>query len=308
MINQTDAERIETILFSRVTKELARLRLSGRRMVHYTNAEVAFSILQHQQISMRNAVAMNDYSEVQYGEDCLHAALNSQHGCKLKEILDSVSPGMYDKLLYDHHAMQPYVRASTYMTCASEHKEAENLNGRLSMWRAYGGDNGVALIINPDTIINGDIQLRAYSSPVAYFRKDEFIDQFGQVISNMGRARDQLEACGHDFLFNTILRAFRFATLSTKHPGFAEELEWRIIYMPEFQRSRLIAQTSEVIAGVPQTIHKLPLQNLGDVEKIIIGPSKFPLIIRDAFVDHLSTHGVHDADSRVVVSEIPLRR
>ena len=43
------------------------------------------------------------------------------------------------------------------------------------------------------------------------------------------------------------------------------------------------------------------------IKKIIIGPTEFPVVVRDAFVKLLTDAGVDDASEKVVISFIPLR-
>jgi hypothetical protein len=220
---------------------------------------------------MRHAIAMNDYSEIQHGEACLHYAWNGDHGTKLKLIADSIFPGTADYIVSVHDQMQSLIRNNTYRMCVSEHEQSEDLMGRLSMWRAYGGDNGVALVTDSKGVFGLTNDLKAYPGPVAYFSREKFAEQFGTVVSALDIERESLRACGRDFVANRILAAFRFATLSTKNPGFLEEEEWRVIYMPDVERSDKIVKAAEIVGGIAQTVYKLPLRDLSWLERAIIG-------------------------------------
>jgi hypothetical protein len=76
--------------------------------------------------------------------------------------------------------------------------------------------------------------------------------------------------------------------------------------------------STEVIGGVPQIIYKMPLDSstspvLAELDsakifdRLIVGPSPYPWVMCEAFVDALTKMGVSDAASRVYVSGIPLR-
>jgi hypothetical protein len=76
--------------------------------------------------------------------------------------------------------------------------------------------------------------------------------------------------------------------------------------------------STEIIAGVPQIIYKIPLDSsasplISDLDfsqvfdRLIVGPTPYPWPIRGAFVEALKTTGVPNADERVFVSDIPLR-
>jgi hypothetical protein len=73
-----------------------------------------------------------------------------------------------------------------------------------------------------------------------------------------------------------------------------------------------------VIGGIPQPIYKIPLKDIPEegfvgaeipalIERIIIGPTQFPLVTYEAFVELLSKAGVAEAQKKVFISDIPLR-
>jgi hypothetical protein len=75
---------------------------------------------------------------------------------------------------------------------------------------------------------------------------------------------------------------------------------------------------TEVVSGIPQLVHKIPLENnssaaisgIGFVDifdRIIIGPSQFPWAMYEAFVAALDAAGIKDAANRVLTSQIPVR-
>ena len=108
------------------------------------------------------------------------------------------------------------------------------------------------------------------------------------------------------------------AAVSLKHEGFSEEREWRLVYFPDLDPSPLILQSTETIDGTPQIICKIPLHDdpthdvVGIeiptlVDRVIIGPTTYPIVVHGAFVAALNAANVTDAVSRVVMSGIPLR-
>ena len=108
------------------------------------------------------------------------------------------------------------------------------------------------------------------------------------------------------------------AALSLKHKGFSEEREWRMIFLPDALPSEHVERSVEVIAGVPQTVYKIPLENkpgqdicgvsIPDlIDQVIIGPSALPAAIFNAFSSILKGAGIGDPDSRLTISDIPLR-
>jgi hypothetical protein len=80
----------------------------------------------------------------------------------------------------------------------------------------------------------------------------------------------------------------------------------------------LIEASTEIVAGVPQLLYKLPLDRsvspaLDDLDvskmfdRLIIGPSRYPWVIYQAFVALLKEAGVAQPEQRVFVSNIPIR-
>ena len=103
-----------------------------------------------------------------------------------------------------------------------------------------------------------------------------------------------------------------------KHEGFYEEKEWRVICVPKMWPSEQMKSSTEIIGGVPQLVYKFPLDattseainqlSLSRIfERLIIGPSQYPLAMREAFINSLAQLGVENANQRVWVSEIPVR-
>lgn len=262
---------------------------------------------------------MNDFSEIQYGLNCLYAAWNSQPGKELQEMIDRVKDGLRNEIaaLFDGHTNN--LRTQTYITCVSEHHDEEDLLGRLSMWRAYGGRNGVALVLNKDAFDAETDEMQVYSSPVFYQSVEGFTAWFAGWSKAIVAAELELSALGGDVLQNWLFASFRSFALCTKHPAFAEEREWRVFYSPAFEgASDWIEPANEVVQGVPQPVMKLLLKDDPDrgitgvapatlVERVIIGPSEYPLQISQSLAAALVAAGVEAPFDRIYISNIPLR-
>jgi hypothetical protein len=313
-----DISELSAIFFPYAAERGKKIRDRGGRFVYYTTAEVATHILMSSEMWMRNAQLMNDFGEVRYGFACLNHALNGPCGAILAEALNTPFPGLYEEvyaMLGDHSLI---IGAETYMTCLSEHLPEEDDRGRLSMWRAYGGNAGVAIVMNGDVMFSSSDALRAYSSPVFYGDADAFADEFMKTAVNLRQNPQLLESIGRDALKSTVFEILRFAVLCTKHPGFHEEREWRVIASPRLNPSTRLIQSVELVRGVPQLVLKIKLENVPEeglrglappelLNRIIIGPCEFPIPMYQAFYDLLTQLGVPDPEKRLVASDIPLR-
>lgn len=314
-----EERRLSEIFFSHELKQRDEVEARDGRFVHYTTAETAMSIIQTKFVWMRNAITMNDFSEVEYGANCLFEAYkDADVGGALKIFLNELYPGFSDELERRFISWLPHFRHDTYLISLSEHDVSEDVLGRLSMWRAYGGTNGVALVLNNHPFMQAGTNLGAYSSPVSYATPAEFAGRLADLTRVMIRERELLAGLGIEALMSNIFAMFRFSILCSKHPGFREEREWRILYSPTFERSEIIQRDFAVVRGIPQEIYKMPLVHneaagliRADIpnllNRIIVGPTQQPLTMYKAFVSLLTQAGVADAARKVVVSEIPLR-
>lgn len=291
----------------------------GGRFVHYCSAEAAFHIIKSKRMRLRNAVVMNDFMEIEHGSACLAHAWHSETGKRLIGLIDGIFPEVskdVEKLIDD---WVPYFRSDTFITCLSEHDDDEDELGRLSMWRAYGGTSGIAVVLNPSVFLAQSDALPAFTSPVAYLSEADFEHELGRVTDNVAANLEFLEEEGRQGLVDSLFHAFRLAMLCTKHPGFREEREWRIVYAPHINRSERIKESVELIRGIPQIVHSIPFRDFPEegfvgaelpklVNRVIIGPTDFPAELRKATIALLMEAGMPDAGSKVVCSTIPLRQ
>jgi DUF2971 family protein len=325
-MNQTDSSygiseqqlRLFDIFFKHASRRTLAALNSGQRFVYYTNADTAMKIIRGNEVWMRKSSLMNDYREIEHGFDCLNNAYKSNKD-RLLTVFDGMFPGFCQKLETLFNSWLPHFRSDTYITCVSEHDPSEDKHGRLSMWRAYGGVAGVAMVFRGGPFLRPSDALKAHTSPVAYLSDEQFRREFAALIDSVESSRDFLVPLGDQIALNNIFQAFRYAVLCTKHPGFHEEREWRIIYTPSFQKSDRIIPTVESINGTPQSICRIPLQNVPEekltgltlpelLDRVIIGPSKFPVGIYDALLVLLSEAGVENPADKIVVSDVPLRQ
>lgn len=110
------------------------------------------------------------------------------------------------------------------------------------------------------------------------------------------------------------------SVLSLKHKGFEEEKEWQILYNDAiYTKDNIIKEEVKEIHGVPRIIKILNFESLNDknsdystklndiLYKIIIGPSDNPKHLQEIFIKKLADNCVTNAESKVVISEIPVR-
>lgn len=211
------------------------------------------------------------------------------------------------------------IRFGTYIASISEHDDKEDLHGRLSMWRAFGGNTArVAIVLRIPWLSASSEVLNLMVSPVAYLREDEAHAVMAEVVKNVEGNRDFLRSVDRKHIVGAVFNMLVAAVTCLKHKGFHEEREWRVIYAPLRSPSPLMESSLEVVGGIPQLVYKLPLDAkvsdaLADLDaarmfdRLIIGPSQFSWPMYEAFTKALSAIGVEQAEKRVFISAIPIR-
>lgn len=314
------AEAAFAIFLPEPAAKRAAARKDNLRFVHYTGADSAVGMLKNHEVWMRKPSTMNDFSEIQHGRFCLDFMWkNSPVGARLKELLEGMFPGLIKEVEAEFDGSWIDLNANTFLACLSEHPGGvEDEIGRLSMWRAYGS---VALVLNPTIFMAATPKLHAYSYAVTYRTTEQCVDAFAEVVRRVEANREFLVQLGKPYIHWWVAETLRNTVLCTKHPGFAEEREWRIIYRAGADPNPLIEEEVEVIRGTAQPVAKLRFKPYADdpelaglqvrdlVERIIIGPTQYPLAMYDAFRKLLQKAGVEEnqAAGRVKISNIPLR-
>ncbi len=318
--------------FFRIFNPMAARRLESLQrnqfdLAHYTSASNALRILRDQSVTLRNAVLMNDFLEIEHGENCLISAWKSMIGKgshentngRLVKVLNTISPTIAPALEQLFDGRRSDRKTDTYLLSLAEHDDrTEGTIGRLSMWRAYGGRTNVALIVNPIEAIAGEAS-GLFSSPVHYCSNESFIaEQFEDLVSAFESNASELATIDRDRIVHHLNWVFNSLAVSVKHPGFEEEREWRIMYAPWLYHDESITRRVLDIQGIPQTVAQFTLDKSPSatgprathriLKKIIVGPTENPWVLYDAFCRELEALGFQDASERVVVSNIPIRR
>jgi hypothetical protein len=317
--------RLEAIFMPHATKRRMEIYSDGTkdyaRFVHYTSAEAALSIIRSKRIWMRSTMCMSDYREVQHGYELLLKVLSRDGNAKrFFAALDACVPGAAEESFKLFDQWWNDIRFSTYITSISEHDDTEDAHGRLSMWRAFGGGNAarVGIVLKLPKFSAATDALNIMVSPVAYLREADVQTELDQVIQNVQTACTYLPTVDRSLIVTCVYAMLSAGVVCMKHEGFHEEREWRVVYGPRRKPSALMETATEAVGGVPQTIHKIPLdRSVSDdlaaidvaqiFDRLIIGPSMYGVSMHEAFVRALTEKGVTDAAQRVVVSGIPIR-
>jgi len=290
-------------------------------LAHYTTIETIEKIISSKELWFSNPLYMNDIEEVRFGlieaDTLIRSSSIISDACGTPERTTTFLTAFAD---YSRNYIENHL-ADTYVFCLSEHERNDH-DGLLSMWRGYGGNgNGAAIVIDTAKINNlptSPLVLARVEYGTAQERRDwlvALINKFGAilVVENLPQEQLHVAACA-------LLDRVKLFALFSKHEGFAEEREWRIVYMRDRDQTKVFdpmfgyltgsrgieAKLKFKIAHHPgATAEDLSLTKM--VDRIILGPSISSPMAAATFKRMLSQHGETALASRVSASSIPFR-
>ena len=290
-------------------------------LAHYTSIQVMESILKNDEIWFSNPLFMNDLQEMRFG---LNAGTNFFADIeKLKRAGGSdqraeILQRSYFGYFQYYEEQQAF---DTYIFCLSEHQPTDN-DGLLSMWRGYGQHgNGVALVFDSSkvTVVQESPLLFVKVSYVTDVERAQeltrILNEWIELTQKLGLPDDQLHLASWN-AFSLI----KSHALITKNSGFAEENEWRVIYVPERDGNGLLKPYLHYHVGergvepkLKYKIGHLPGVSADDLaldrilDRIILGPSHSSPLAKKSVERLLDTLGKPNLKPLLRASGIPLR-
>lgn len=289
-------------------------------LAHYTSVPVLEAILRNDELWFSNPLFMNDIEEIRFGfNEGVKLFLTSQEiekACKKPslEILRERFSEYCAQFSNDHVL-------DTYVFCLSEHKR-ENLDGILSMWRGYGGNgNGAAIVIDASKIpssidsplIIAKVHYKSYDERLEWIKQR--ITQFAQLLATYNLPDEKLHVAALAFFHR-----LKLAAIFSKHSGFDEEKEWRVVYMKDRDNEKHLEHMLDYSIGSRGVEPKLKLKITEFLDKIgikfsledathsiILGPSiSSPIqkMMIGKMLDRIKKPGLKE---RVISSTIPFR-
>jgi hypothetical protein len=207
-------------------------------LAHYTSIEALEKIISTNELLFSNPLFMNDFQEMRFGI-FEGQKIMSQLG-QDSRVLSSV--GGLDNFGVISKSYQEAFRNfdvnhsfDVYVFCLSEYDWVGQPDGRLSMWRGYGANGqGAAIVFNTQfiTVVPDSPLLIA---KVNYAPNS---DRINWINSAFNRCLDilisnEITQLNLSITGANMFQLMLFESLVSKNPGFKEEEEWRIIYMPD---------------------------------------------------------------------------
>jgi hypothetical protein len=291
-------------------------------LAHYTTVSTLESILTNKQLWLSNPLYMNDFEEMRFGMITGERMLRERAPAIDEAIGDNDLQMLFWTFFGDDFRIHSNeYTLDTYLTCFSRHLPHDT-DGLLSMWRAYGNaGNGVAIVFDTSRLIDTESAALVLVE-VDYQSRERrmewisgLIDRFIAILKNSALDPEIVKFAGRAFLSR--LKGF---SLLTKHPGFREEREWRLVYFPEHDvDARLVPQYGYALTerGVEPKL-KLNLDGTSGVTQpdfafdslvhsIIAGPSISSPLAVASLKRMLEKIGRPHLANLVVPSDIPFR-
>ena len=307
-------ETLDQVLWSDMQREPAAGELP--LLAHYTSIGTLERIAQTGEIWFSNPLYMNDVDELRYGMNLGLHAVRSHTGLR-----EACPPAHYNALLdaFDdlYTAFDGESAFDVYVFSCSEHDDEIGDDGLLSMWRGYGGDgNGVAIVFDMvpllaarSPLVIQQVRYRSYEASEAWM--EDKLQHFAQVLQRAGSQVSEMPAAAA-----ALFERIKLFALFTKHRGFHEEREWRIVYLRELDRQGVFTQQLHYAIGArgieprlrfsTEVLGMAPARLEHMVRRIILGPVlATPLALRSV-VRMLELYQPAWAD-RVARSSTPYR-
>jgi len=290
-------------------------------LAHYTTIDALDKILESGEFWLSNPLLMNDYEEVAFGI-----------GNATRLVGESTT---IRDTLRDEAVWREFLRAyemfwsrfsidhvlNVYIFCLSRHDKMLDANGKLSMWRGYGGNgNGAAIVFRTDQFPNVE-NAPLILTPIEYASNDQRIEwinakieKFCELVEGVKVDIENAEYCAQ-ILFSR----FELFSLYTKHNGFSEEREWRVAYLPSRDTGGVLAHLYGYAVSSRGIAPKLKLKiedfpgapkgmRLEDmIDGIILGPTSSSPLSKEAVIRMCDRHGRPSLKERITTSSIPFR-
>lgn len=218
-------------------------------LAHYTSIATLERIAQTGEIWFSNPLYMNDVDELRYGMNLGLRALRGHQGLR-----EACPPRHYNALLdaYDElfAAFDSESAFDVYVFSCAEHDERIGDDGLLSMWRGYGGDgNGVAIVFDMAQLL--DVRTPVLVRQVQYLSYEQSegwithkLQEFALALQRAGGPVSGTQAAAA-----ALFERIKLFALFTKHRGFHEEREWRLVYLREHDHEGLLTQQLHYAIG-----------------------------------------------------------
>ena len=292
-------------------------------LAHYTTIATVASVLATDEVWLSNPLFMNDHEEVRFGVEN-GVSIVREAGTEIRAACGSDK--RFERFMEAFEELHQKVVTESvldyYVLCMSEHPGVEDDDGVLSMWRAYGGNgNGAAIVFDAAQLgerelpflVLGKVNYDSSENRLAWIRGS--LAKFVALLKEGAIPTDDLHLAAW-----TLFERLKLNALFTKHRGFQEEKEWRLVYLKERDTENVLHSMVGYHVGSRGVEPKLkfsikPIENVTVpdlsldklVARVLLGPTISTSLSRASFTRMLELEGKASFVDRLGASSIPLR-
>jgi hypothetical protein len=276
-------------------------------LFHYTTATGLLGILKNGNLWASDLRFLNDAQESVYARDMVIGAIEKMENPVQRSDHWAQKHGQaaIDTFANYHGFVLDEVRSSefgVYVTCFCESGDL------LSQWRGYGQDHGYAIEIAKDSLRDAAKAMPAYPSATGLFKVQYGLDAANEVVENTIQivADFNLNHPGVKAHYSAL--AVNSMLAQVKHPGFAEEREWRLVIGLE-----LFDESTFDSGGPPTQFRSTPIAIVPYLEIPVKRESIISVCVGPGDNAEIRASGVRrllkilGSEAVVTHSEVPLR-
>ncbi len=301
------------------------LRSGKSVFIHYTSAEAAKNIIENGTFWLRGPRTMNDFSEIEHGDMCWRSMWDGEVGRRARKVLTQNGWSSLDEFSTILDATKQDLLRESYIASVCEHTLGEVDRGLLSMWRAYGSQHGVGLVMNPKAFDTYELRANLFSTAVFYADAQTYAGRMTQVLDGIENDPRHIRSVPEAVQRLLLEMIYIMALISVKHPSFREEREWRVFHVPKFYGMGIPRVSTDAlnvcvksIRGLPQKVAEVNFDGLARagianialndfLMKVIVGPTEYPDVVGDALEHIMLAAKMTNPKARIVQSHIPVR-
>ncbi len=284
------------------------------RLFHYTSTDSVVSILESNELWATNAVFMNDESEIRYAAEILRRTLPEARNDP--EFI-SIETDRLEKAVFPIERVLSHLHSyiEVFVSCFSSEQD------QLSQWRAYGKSGGLSIgfdAVKFNELISGQpgklalVQV-SYSATEhtrrIYGLVKSWLSMYLEAFENDARTKPHVES-------TLFAQSFAWHAISMKDEAFAEEKEWRLVWV----RPRL----PQTLPDEPFTVNFRVANHMAvpyirfqprnaegklvrlPIKSVRVGPHKYPDLAASGMWHLVERHGLSN-EIIVDFSRTPLR-
>src|SRR5262245_59903704 len=135
----------------------------------------------------------------------INSLQTSRNDCIFFSALDACAGGVSQQAIALFNQWWNDIRFNTYITSLSEHDDAEEQHGRLSMWRAFASASArVALVFRLPLTEDSATSLNILMSPVAYHTDAQLESELKLVSTNIQANQEFLRSTDRATIISTV--------------------------------------------------------------------------------------------------------